>query len=113
MALRLFGSLNRTPRCPRFKTANDEEGPKGSGLSPLLMATMSGNVEVTRALVAEHKADVRGQLRNTITVMGFDAGGTPLHACVAFNPHKDMHEDMRALLQKPGVDLNAPSKSGV
>ena len=109
MALRLFGSLNRTPRCPRFKTANDEEGTKGSGLSPLFMATMSGNVEVARALIAKHKVDVRGQTRNTNTVMGFDTGCTPLHACMGFYPHGDM----RALLLKSGADLNAPSKSGL
>ena len=109
MALRLFGSLNRTPRCPRFKTANDEEGTKGSGLSPLFMAAMSGNVEVARALVAEHKADVRGHLRDTNSVTGFDAGSTPLHACMCFNPH----EDMRALLLKSGANLNARTKSGM
>ena len=109
MAPRLFGSLNRTSRCPRFETANDEEGTKGSGLSPLFMAAMSGNVEVARALVAEHKVDVRGQTRNTNTVLGFDAGCTPLHACMAFNPH----EDMRALLLKSGANLNAPSRSGM
>jgi len=73
------------------------------------MAAISGNVEVGRALVAEHKANVRGQIRDTNTVTGFDAGGTPLHACMAFNPHKDM----RALLLKSGADLNAPSKSGM
>ena len=109
MALPLFGSLNRTPRCPRFKTANDEEGTKGSGLSPLLMAALSGNVEVAHALIDEHKVDVRGQLRDTNTVTGFDAGWTPLHACMGFYPH----EDMRALLLKSGADLNAPSKSGL
>ena len=101
--------MNRTPRCPRYKTANDEEGTKGSGLSPLFMAAMSGNVEVARALVAEHKVDVRGQLRNADTAIGFGAGATPLHVCMGFNPH----EDMRALLLKSGADLNAPSKSGL
>ena len=105
----LLNSFLTRPHCPRFKTANDEEGTKGSGLSPLFIAALSGNVEVARALVAEHKANVRGQIRDTNTVTGFDAGGTPLHACMAFNPHKDM----RALLLKSGADLNAPSKSGM
>ena len=73
------------------------------------MAAMSGNVEVARALVAEHKVDVRGQLRNADTAIGFDAGATPLHVCMGFNPH----EDMRALLLKSGANLNAPSKSGL
>jgi ankyrin repeat protein len=109
MALRLFGSFLTLPHCPRFKTANDEEGTKGSGLSPLLIAALSGNVEVARALVAEHKADVRGHLRDTNSVTGFDAGSTPLHACMCFNPR----EDMQALLLNSGADLNAPSKSGL
>ena len=73
------------------------------------MAALSGNMEVARALIDEHKVDVRAQLRNTNTVTGFDAGCTPLHACMCFNPH----EDMRALLLKSGANLNAPSKSGL
>ena len=73
------------------------------------MAAISENVEVARTLVAEHKADVRGHLRDTNTVTGFDAGGTPLHACMTFNPH----EDMRSLLLNSGADLNAPTKSGM
>jgi len=96
-------------RVYRFKTANDEEGEKKGGLSPLMMAAFSGNVEVARALVAEHKADVRGQIRDTNTLTGFDADFTPLHACMSFNPH----EDMRALILNSGADLNAPSKSGI
>ena len=73
------------------------------------MATMSGNVEVARALVAEHKADVRGKIRDSNTVLGFEAGMSPLHACMALNGH----EDMRALLLKSGANLNAPSKTGM
>ena len=73
------------------------------------MAALSGNGEVARALIDEHKVDVRGQLRNTNTVIGFDAGGTPLHVCMGFYPH----EDMPALLLKSGANLNAPTNSGV
>jgi hypothetical protein len=74
-----------------------------------MMAVMSGNVEVAQTLIAEHKADVRGQIRDTNTVIGFDAGCTPLHACMSINPH----EDMQALLLNSGADLNALSKSGL
>ena len=109
VALCLFGSFP-TSRCPRFQTANDEEGEKESGFSPLFMAAMSGNVEVTRALVTEHKADVRCQLREANPITGFEAGGSPMHACMAFDPHGN--GDVRALLLNLGADLNAASNSG-
>jgi len=99
--------------CPRFKTAKDEEGKKESGLSPLIMAAMSGNVQVAHALVAEHKADVHVRLRDADTVTGSDAGGTPLHACMAFAAG---HENILGFLElflNAGVDINAQAKSGM
>ena len=75
------------------------------------MAAMSGNVGVTRALVTEHKANVHSQIRDSNPVTGFEAGASPIHACMAFDPHGN--GDVRALLLNLGADLNARSKSGL
>ena len=75
-----------------------------------MMAAMSGNVEVARSLVAEHKANVQKGLR-TNTVTGFDVGCTPLHVCMALSTTG--HEDMLALHLNAGADINAQSKSGL
>ena len=108
-ALRLFSSFLTEPYCPRFKTANDEEGKKESGFSPLFMAALSGNVEVARGLVTEHKVEVQTGLRDANTVLGLEAGCTPIHACMAF----DRRGDVLSLLLNSGSDLNAQSKSGL
>ena len=99
---------------PRFKTAKDEEGKKESGWSPLFMAAASGNAEVARALITEHKADVHTRLREPHTVTGCDAGCTPLHMCMAFSTasHGDMLERTSMLLNS-GADINAQSKTGM
>ena len=75
------------------------------------MADMSGNVEVARTLVAEHKANVQKGLRDTNTVIGFDVGCTPLHGCMTFS--NTGHEEMLALHLNAGADINARSKSGL
>ena len=68
-------------------------------------------MEVGRALVAEHKANVRGQIRDTNTVTGFDIGCQPLHACVALAEAE--HEKILSLLLDSGADVNAQSKAGM
>jgi len=75
------------------------------------MAAMTGNVEVARTLVAEHKADVQMGTRDANTVTGFDVGCTPLHACMAFSTTG--HEDMLALHLNARADINAQTKSGL
>jgi hypothetical protein len=95
----------------RFKTANDEEGEKESGLSPLAMASLSGNAEVVRTLVSEHKVDVHVPTRDVNSLTGFDIGCTPLHACMTFCTAG--HADMLTLLLNAGADINAQSKSGM
>ena len=106
-----FVRLFLAPHNYRFKTAKDEEGKTGSGLSPLMMASISGNVEVVRALIAEHKVDVTTQLRDTNTVIGFEPGVTALHMAMACA--STGHEDMLTLHLNAGADINAPSKSGL
>ena len=75
------------------------------------MAATTGNVEVARALVAEHKADVNVRLRDANTVIGYEAGSSLVHACVPFATTGQ--EAMLELLLDSGIDLNAQSNSGL
>jgi hypothetical protein len=97
---------------PRFKTANDEEGKGQSGSSPLFMAAMSGNVEVARALVTKHKANVHVGIRDANTVTGFEPGATALHVVKSFGENEGNGELVELLLNA-GADINVPSKQGL
>jgi hypothetical protein len=93
----------------RFKSAKDEEGYGGSGLTPLVHAAMVGNVEVTAGLIAQG-ADVHSTTRKFDTTTGFDAMCTPLHFMMSYCPVR--HREMVELLLRAGSHMNAPSKSG-
>ena len=75
------------------------------------MAAISGDVEVVRSLVTEHKADVHSRLRDVNTVTGFEAGGTPLHACTAFAT--TANGDISKPLLDAGADINAQTHTGM
>ena len=77
----------------------------------MLAAVVSGNVEVSRALVTEHKADLLAQCADKNTVTGFDAGCGLLHGSMSCCASK--HGDMLAFLLDSGGDINAQSKAGL
>ena len=82
-------------------------------MSPLFLAAVSGNVEVVRALITEHKADVLSRTQAVNTTIGFDVGTTPLHAAMAASParHAPMLEVM--LASAGAGNINCQSKSGM
>ena len=92
-----------------FKTAKDEEGRSGSGMSPLVHAGMVGNVEVAAELIRQG-ADVHCKLLKLNTTTGADAGTTVLHAALALCPSR--HVEMITVLLRAGADANASSKNG-
>ena len=92
-----------------FKTPKDEEGPKGSGMTPLFLASMVGNHAVAAGLIAQG-ADVHCKTRKFSIRIGSDAGATALHVALAFCPTRQT--EMVTLLLRAGADANAPSKSG-
>ena len=94
----------------RFKSPTDEQGPSGSGQTPLLHAAMVGNVEAAAGLIAQG-ADVHCKIRKFDMATGMDAGGTALHMAVAACPVR--HVEMVAVLLRAGADANVTSKSGV
>mmetsp|Transcript_10167 Transcript_10167/g.26619 ORF Transcript_10167/g.26619 Transcript_10167/m.26619 type:complete len:302 (-) Transcript_10167:1934-2839(-) len=98
-------------RLYRFKTAKDEEGTKQSRVTPLFLACLSGNVEVARALITEHKADVHANFRDDDPMTGFGAGCQPLAGCMVCAPAG--HEEILAVSLNSGADLNAQTKSGM
>ena len=94
----------------RFKSPTDEQGPSGSGQTPLLHAAMVGNVKGAAGLIAQG-ADVHRKIRKFDMATGMDAGGTALHMAVAACPVR--HVEMVAVLLRAGADANVSSKSGV
>ena len=92
-----------------FKTAKDEEGRGGSGLSPLVHAAAVGNVEVAAGLIAQG-VDVHCTLSKFNLTIGADKGMTALHCAACLCPSR--HIEMVAVLLRAGADPNAPSKSG-
>jgi ankyrin repeat protein len=110
-ALYAPASVSEFLRIYRCKTPNDEEGKKGSGYSPLFLATLSGNVSVARELIDTHGANVHVTTRQFHTTLGFDKGSTALFAAVAFCPSKHV-DDMVALHLQAGADPNRCTKSG-
>ena len=98
-----------------FQTPLDEEGPNGSGFSPLMLAVASGNLKVAGELISLHKADVHcvlrlRQMRMAYRIFGFPDDSSVLHAAVSVCPSN--HDEMVALLVMNNADPNRRTRTG-
>ena len=75
------------------------------GVSPLLLAVMGGNLEVTSALIQEAPANVTARLKSDFPALGLWAGAEPIHAAAAFTVTD--HVPIITALLEAGADPNA------
>ena len=93
----------------RFDSPTDEEN-SGSGYTPLILATISGNDCVVRSLITRHNVNVNSRTLIKLPELSADKGGTALHA-VSFCPREQTHAIVTALLAA-GADPHAIMDSG-
>ena len=80
-----------------FKHVNEEEN-RGSGISPLMLSAMSGNVTVTKEIVTSHSVDMNARLQVDMPDFGSERGMTPLHLAASYCPSTCVHDIIQALL---------------
>ena len=91
----------------RYASPRDEEN-IGSGLVPLTVACISGNVEVVRELIRSHGANVnaRVQVDDLNAEFGVERGNDALGIGAFSCPHAQAHEIVSVLLES-GADPNS------
>ena len=94
----------------RFSGARDEEN-KGSGLTPLMLAGLSGNVDVVDKLISEHQVDVDSGLQINLYDLGAEKGATALFLAAALCPQNSIHTIVVSLL-RGGANPNVITKHG-
>ena len=95
----------------RFASARDEED-RGSGYSPLIIASISGNLPIVRELIDTYGADVRCRVRVVLHEFGAGKGMDALGLAASTCPQRDVHGIVAALIAS-GADPNAASMGGV
>lgn len=93
-----------------FATPHDEEN-TGSGLAPLQLASISGNVKVVRELIRSHNVDVnaRVQMNDLMGDFGFERGSDALGMAAFACPAQQAHEIVSTLLE---AGANPNSRTG-
>ena len=91
----------------RFTTAQDEEN-QGSGFTPLIFASVSGNLPVVRELIADHGVNVRARTRVAVQDFGGEKGMEALAIAAGACPQDRVHGVVTFLLAA-GADPNAAS----
>ena len=115
-------AMTSTPRAflRAFEFTNDEPAfsqvaagrQSTRGVSPLFLAVLSGNGEVTRALARTNPADVTARLKSDFPALGLWVGCEPIHAAAAFCVTN--HVPLIATLLEAGADPNtAAGKVGL
>ena len=94
----------------RFESARDEEN-RGSGYTPLVVASVSGNLPVVRELIDSESVDVRARVRVEMHDFGAGKGMDALSIAAACCSQRHVH-DIVAVLIAAGADPNASSANG-
>ena len=94
----------------RFESARDEEN-RGSGYTPLVVASVSGNLPVVRELIDSESVDVRARVRVEMHDFGAGKGMDALSIAAACCSQRHVH-DIVAVLIAAGADPNAASENG-
>ena len=94
----------------RFESAQDEEN-RGSGYTPLVFASMSGNLPVVRELIESRRVDVRARVRVDLHDLGAEKGMDALAFAAGACAQRHVHDIVAALLAA-GADPNAASVNG-
>ena len=92
-----------------FGGPRDEEK-NGSGFSPLVCASLSGNARVVRELLS-HSADVNARVLIDVGDLGIEKGFSALGIAAALCPQRHVREVVAALLEA-GANPNARPLSG-
>lgn len=94
----------------RFDSPTDEEN-CGSGITPLMIAVLSGNSFVVNELITQHKVNVNACTKHKIPELGALKGATAMHF-VGYCPREETYTVVTALLAA-GADVNAATAEGV
>ena len=94
----------------RFDSPTDEEN-CGSGITPLMIAVLSGNSFVVNELITQHKVNVNACTKHKIPELGALKGATAMHF-VGHCPREETYTVVTALLAA-GADVNAATAEGV
>ena len=94
----------------RFSDARDEEN-HGSGLCPIMLSALSGNIVVLNELISQHNVDVNARLQMNIYEYGAEQGATTLLLAAAMCPQHNVRAAIGALLTA-GADPNAQTMQG-
>ena len=92
----------------RYTSATDEQN-RGSGLAPLIAASLSGNAAVVERLVACEGVDVNARTAG-FPQFFIPHGSTALHCAVGASPAN--HYAICAALLRSGANPNAPAAGG-
>ena len=94
-----------------FESARDEE--TESGYTPLVFASLSGNLPVVRELIDSRSVDVQARVRvGKLEILAAGKGMDALAIAVAYCPQLQVHEVVSALLTA-GADPNGASANGI
>ena len=94
----------------RFESARDEEN-RGSGFTPLVFSSVSGNLPVVRELIESESVDVRARIRVGMPDLGAEKGMDALSMAAACCSQRRVHDIVAALIAA-GADPNAASVNG-
>lgn len=94
----------------RFNEPTSEEN-QGSGVTPIIIAALSGNLPVLIELISRHHVQVDAPVRFSIKEFSIQKGATALHCCAAFCPTHVVRPIIAELLTA-GADPNATTTLG-
>ena len=93
----------------RFESPTDEED-RGSGITPLMLSSMAGNVEVVHELTRRHRVNLNARTRVELPELMLVKGVAALHAATLCS-REQTHAVVTALLAA-GADPNVASTAG-
>ena len=93
-----------------FSGPRDEEN-QGSGVTPLMLAALSGNLAVVNELISKCHVDVDARLQIDLHQFGAEKGSTALALSAGMCPESNVHDVVAALLAA-GSNPNSASKQG-
>ena len=94
----------------RLKSARDEEN-HGSGLCPVLLSALSGNIVVLNELISQHSVNINARLQMNLYEYGVEQGATALTVSAGMCPQDNARAVIGALLTA-GADPNVQTMQG-
>ena len=90
----------------KYDGPHGDEVDLGAGFTPLMMASVAGNVEVVRELVQKRRVNINARCLMAVNVLGIDSGQDALCLATGACPRSVVHRVIEVLISA-GADPNA------